>query len=342
MVLNGYFTDIAWLNSYLDQPNDPDANLIEHEHVHYGTCLLFGTYLYERFGTSFLTTLVSNSGHGVDGLLDSLQIIGQEMEIDDLFLDWATATLGDALDATDPKYSHPLIDFKMPDTVRSMKTYPASSSARFQLPGTCAAYVELKAPEHRADMSLSLVAPASRVLVRKVLMRESGALEFGDFSFDETVVPFASEPDLKNAYLVFWATEGVQVSLRLDVVNPDPPEEPDAGVDGGDDAGADGAPIADEDVDASTATDDDESDAGSGSDGADQNGGDASEDGGSSADEPASDGTSTGSDATDEKDSSDGSSGCANVGQPQTAGPLSLLAGVFILLVWRRRGWSLS
>ncbi len=47
MTVNGYFTDLAWLADYLA---NPESRLFETAQVHYGACLLFGSYLYERFG----------------------------------------------------------------------------------------------------------------------------------------------------------------------------------------------------------------------------------------------------------------------------------------------------
>ncbi|MFC1890640.1 MopE-related protein [Thermodesulfobacteriota bacterium] len=47
MTVNGYYTDQAWVADFMSNPN---IQLTQSTYVHYGACLLWGTYLYEQFG----------------------------------------------------------------------------------------------------------------------------------------------------------------------------------------------------------------------------------------------------------------------------------------------------
>jgi len=213
MVICGYHTDIAWLNDYL---SDPSAALYELEHVHYGACLLFGTYLYERFGAGFLNTLVADPTHGQAGITGSLSASGNPLSMDELLLDWATATVGDHLGASDPLYSHPLIPVGAPSMISQVFTYPLDPPLQRTLAGSGAAYVRLAAPAGNPDVLLGLQAQPEGDLQARVLMVDgSGNAVITEFSQGEATVPFAENPGIDSAYLVMVASIGGSVSYTL-------------------------------------------------------------------------------------------------------------------------------
>lgn len=235
MVLCGYLTDIAWLEDYLARPQEP---LFAEEHVHYGACMLFGSYLYERFGAGFLTALVADPGTGADGFAAPLQQAGFAGGMEALLLDWATATAGDALGAAAPRFSHPLLELDLPALAHRIDAYPQPAVGG-SLPESGTAYVGLAAPA-TGDLQLSVAsAPAGRLLWRVLLEHDAG-VEVLDASAAGLRLPFAGRPDA-SAIVVLLAHGGpADYTLEVEVVAGDADGGPDGGADGGMDGGADG------------------------------------------------------------------------------------------------------
>jgi hypothetical protein len=248
MVVCGYHTDIAWLNDYL---SNPSVALYDLEHVHYGACLLFGTYLYERFGAGFLNTLVAEPTHGQTGITGSLSASGNPLSMNELLLDWATATVGDHLGTSDPLYSHPLIPVGAPSMISQVVTYPLDPPLQRNLEGTGTAYVRLAAPAGNPDVLLGLQAQPEGNLQARVLMVDgSGNAITAEFVQGEATVPFADNPGIDSAYLVMVASIGGQVSYTLTA------ETVSDGEDGGVADASDGGDVTDADADAGADTTD--------------------------------------------------------------------------------------
>ncbi len=92
MTANGFFTDDAWLASFLNDtdfnwgPGDP-----EHGAAHYGAFLLWGTYLWEAGGADLLGAITAEAADGWNGLDAALADTGHEDSAWDLFLDMIVA-----------------------------------------------------------------------------------------------------------------------------------------------------------------------------------------------------------------------------------------------------------
>jgi hypothetical protein len=242
MIVCGYHTDIAWLNNYLQNPS---VRLDETDpaEINYGVYLLFGTYLYERFGAGFLHTLVADPTHGQAGITGSLSASGTPLSMDELLLDWATATVGDHLGITDPVYSHPLIAVGAPAMTSQVVVYPLDPPLQRNLAGTGTAYVRLAAPAGNADVVLNLQSQPEGQLQARVLMVDgSGNAITAEFEQGEATVPFADNPQIDSAYLVLVASIGGQVSYTLTA------EAVSDGEDGGVEDGTDGGDVADADA----------------------------------------------------------------------------------------------
>jgi hypothetical protein len=248
MIVCGYHTDIGWLNDYL---SNPSVALYDLEHVHYGACLLFGTYLYERFGANFLHTLVADPIHGQAGITGSLSAAGTPLTMDELLLDWATATVGDHLGVTDPVYSHPLIAVGAPAMISQVVTYPLDPPLQRTLAESGTAYVRLAAPAGSPDVLLGLQSqPAGHLQARVLMVDGSGNAITAEFVQGEATVPFAENPQIDSAYLVLVASIGGQVSYTLAA------EAVSDGEDGGVEDASDGGDVADADADAGAGSDD--------------------------------------------------------------------------------------
>lgn len=255
MVLCGYLTDIAWMEDYLARPQEP---LYESEHVHYGACLLFGSYLYQRFGAGFLSALVADPGRGEAGFAAPLHAAGVSGGMEALLLDWATATAGDALGAAAPRFSHPLLELDLPALAHRIDAYPQQAVGG-SLPDSGAAYVRLAAPA-AGDLRLTVTSAPAGHLLWRVLLAAGGEVEVLDATADGLRLPFAGRPDA-SAILVLLAHGGpADYTLDVAVVAGDA----DGGADGGTDGGVDGA--ADGGADPDPAADADPPDGGQTSD----------------------------------------------------------------------------
>ena len=238
MVVCGYPTDISWMNDYL---GNPSVALYDLEHVHYGACLLFGTYLYERFGASFLNLLVADPANGETGITGQLSASGNPLSMNELLLDWATATVGDHLGTSDPLYSHPLLGVGAPAMVSQVVAYPLDPPLQRNLAETGAAYVRLAAAPGGGDVLLNLQSqPAGQLQARVLMVDGSGNATTAEFAQGEAMVPFSTNPQIDSAYLVLVASIGGQVSYTLTAEAVSDGED-GGGVDAGTDAGGDAA-----------------------------------------------------------------------------------------------------
>jgi hypothetical protein len=92
MSVSGY-EDTGNLHAYL---NDPSAPLETAEFVDYGAVMLWGTWLYERFGADFVRALVVEPANGRAGLAATWAALGQQVTFEATFADWALANVLDA------------------------------------------------------------------------------------------------------------------------------------------------------------------------------------------------------------------------------------------------------
>lgn len=94
MIVCGYFTDLAQIDGFAA---DPQIGLIPSgdDRVDYGAALLFGDYLYERFGEGLLGEMVAEPQAGISGLEAALTEVGEELSFADLFGQWTAANYAD-------------------------------------------------------------------------------------------------------------------------------------------------------------------------------------------------------------------------------------------------------
>ncbi len=90
MILCGYFGDLyAWVPNYT---NNPNQMLVDNSPTfHYGAGFLFGGYLLERFGGSYLSALVENTSTGVYSMEETWADLGYDLSFREILGDWAAA-----------------------------------------------------------------------------------------------------------------------------------------------------------------------------------------------------------------------------------------------------------
>jgi hypothetical protein len=105
MVICGYLGDLAaWVPDFA---NNPNVQLTDNSPTfHYGAGMLFGTYLWERFGADTLTALVENTSTGVASLEDTLADMGYVGNFRALLSDWAAANFLDDTTVGDGRFGY--------------------------------------------------------------------------------------------------------------------------------------------------------------------------------------------------------------------------------------------
>lgn len=167
MTINGFYTDESWVD---DLAAHPEESLFGSEFsVHYGACLLFGNYLYERFGASFISDLAAIGSNGTVSIDAALSTAAPGETFETVFLDWVAAN---ALDASGD-YGYEFAD--IPEFV-SVATITTTNAAATFVPLTDpkgARYVRVQVP---GPISLAVTHGASTPAGARVLvMRYSSA-----------------------------------------------------------------------------------------------------------------------------------------------------------------------
>ena len=118
MTANGFYTDDAWVSSFLHNtdvnwgPGDPD-----HGAANYGAFLLWGTYLWEHGGADLMGAITAESSDGWVGLDAALAATGDDEASWDLFLDMIVAIY---LDEPDLGYGCESFDFDPVSTLTEL------------------------------------------------------------------------------------------------------------------------------------------------------------------------------------------------------------------------------
>ena len=92
MTANGFFTDVEWLQSFVDDPDqdwgpgDPGIS-----GFNYGGALLWGTALWERGGAPLMTAITAEPADGWEGLDAALDGVGDPRDAWELYLDFVVA-----------------------------------------------------------------------------------------------------------------------------------------------------------------------------------------------------------------------------------------------------------
>jgi hypothetical protein len=126
MVRTGFGSDEAWMDAWL---NDPAAPLMSNgPDYDYGIFLLFGTYLWERFGDAFIGTLVADPDNGVAGLDNILLPMSSVQDFAEVLGDLALAIAVNDPDLPGGKFGFEAIDAGEPDSTSFSSTDAASAT----------------------------------------------------------------------------------------------------------------------------------------------------------------------------------------------------------------------
>jgi len=126
MILCGYYTDQKHVIKYL---NNTDSPLIsKHHSADYGACLLWGTYIYERFGIEFLGNLVRENASGIKGFQNTLNSMHIEDNFSTVFGDWLVANYVSSHPVNDRKFSYRSISLPTTPAIKHFFSLPISAT----------------------------------------------------------------------------------------------------------------------------------------------------------------------------------------------------------------------
>lgn len=144
MTVNGYHTDFGHVTKHQTKPASP---LETDTYVDYGAAYLFGTYMLERYGQSFVSRLASQPGSGREAVDAVLRVSGSTDTFQSLVADWVVANYADAQGAIAPGHHYASLDVPAPS---ESVLKEAGDKVEGTLPPTGAAYVRVSVPQGAA------------------------------------------------------------------------------------------------------------------------------------------------------------------------------------------------
>ncbi len=129
MILCGYYTDQKHVIRYL---NNTDSPLVSkgHHKVHYGACLLWGAYIYERLGVEFLGNLVREKSSGIKGFQNTLNSMHIEDNFSTVFGDWLVANYVSSIPVKDGKFRYRSISLPTTPTIKHFFSLPIRETGK--------------------------------------------------------------------------------------------------------------------------------------------------------------------------------------------------------------------
>lgn len=167
MKVNGYHTDMGHVVRHQAKPEKP---LVSKMYVDYGACMLFGTYLTEQYGKSFVQELSRDPLHGTASLDATLERFGRTERFPDLYKDWAVANFADSRGVAAPGLHYGSLDLPAPAELglaagTPLETTLAPSGVRYvRLPAGDAASLKLESDQ--PGITLELLSFAGRKMER--------------------------------------------------------------------------------------------------------------------------------------------------------------------------------
>ena len=157
MTVNGYYTDQAWVADFMSNPN---IQLTQSTYVHYGACLLWGTYLYEQFGDlDILREIVAEPLNGEFGIVASLGTAGVGLDFNDVVRRWVVANLLDEPSIGDGRYGYNFFDLPPISYARTITAYPSPEYSGY-VASDAAEYIRMTdSPFNHIDLNLGAVDP---------------------------------------------------------------------------------------------------------------------------------------------------------------------------------------
>jgi len=126
MVLTGFGADEDWVASWLADPEPP--LMAEGPGYDYGVLLLWGTYLWDRFGDAFVAGLVEDTENGVASLDALLAAEDMSLDFDVVLGDFALAVALDDTTFEGGIYGYETIDFDEVDAETFNDAVPGTQS----------------------------------------------------------------------------------------------------------------------------------------------------------------------------------------------------------------------
>jgi hypothetical protein len=153
MVLTGFGADEGWLASWMNDPSDPLMS--NGPDYNYGVFLLFGTYLWERFGDGFIADLIADTDNGVASLDNLLAPLSSVQDLSEVLGDMALAIAVNDIDFAGGIYGYEAIELDEVDSVDLTEAADLSETV-----GADGGFVFVSSDEEVDGLTLQLVSSA--------------------------------------------------------------------------------------------------------------------------------------------------------------------------------------
>lgn len=169
MTANGFFTDMDWLASFAEDPDqnwgpgDPDV-----ADFNYGAALLWGTALWERGGATLMTAITAEPANGWEGIDAALDFMGDERDAWDLYLDMVVAVYVD-----EPELGYGFASFDLPPVTLASDIAVGSTET-----GSLSPYgIDYHRLADTGDRTIELVSTGAEPVVGQVLIMSEGVVQ---------------------------------------------------------------------------------------------------------------------------------------------------------------------
>jgi hypothetical protein len=205
MAVTGFGADEAWVNSWLSSPAAPLMS--NGPSYDYGVFMLFGAYLYDRFGAAFVTELVKDPANGRASLDTALAALNEPLSFEELGADLALAVLAQDTVYDNGRYGFKIISPAKKATAKIVGAEPVEATAAAN--GGMAFFKDDAFVGNSDGLVVSLTGTGS-VTGRAALVTDAGIVEVFPFVLDENaanvVVNFAAHNSGSALVVLFNAT----------------------------------------------------------------------------------------------------------------------------------------
>jgi hypothetical protein len=214
MVLTGFGADEDWVSSWLNDPSDPLMS--DGPDYNYGVLLLFGDYVYERFGGDFVASLVADPDNGVASLDALLGDLDPPTTFAEMLGDLALAIAVNDPTLEGGEFGFELIDLDEPD----FSPISTTETADVTVPGD-GGFAFFSSSEGAAGLAVRFVTDDPDALEVRVAFGNADGSLIVDAALSGTTTDVPIDPWLADADLWVTATNATSadVALQVSLVN---------------------------------------------------------------------------------------------------------------------------
>jgi len=204
MTANGFFTDVEWLQSFVDDPDQDwgpgDPELAD---FNYGAALLWGTALWERGGPPLMTAITAEPTNGWEGLDAALDSLGDPRDAWELYLDFVVAVYVD-----DPALGYGFASIDVPPVTTAGELGVGDTEMGSLLPYG----IDYYRLADTGELTVDLMSTGAEPVVGQLLLMGEGSFQVAPIEQQVTMVSVGAG---QSAVLVLTARDATTFTLSV-------------------------------------------------------------------------------------------------------------------------------